>query len=132
MADDLADLRARALAGREWRHPAGPEAVLTVRTPTRLEVRRCAHTHAVRLDSDGDVGAMLLLLLLAREAIVGWQGVRARDLGGGADDTAPVPFSREAAAMWIDANPAHADELALALRDRIAARNAAIEVDGKN
>lgn len=131
MADDLADLRARALAGREWRHPAGPEAVLTVRTPTRLEVRRCAHANAVRLESDGDVGAMLLLLLLARDAIVGWHGVRARDLGG-TDDAAPVPFSREAAALWVDANPAHADELALALRDRIAARNAAIEADAKN
>ena len=109
--DALDRIKADALAAREFTQTAG-ECSLTLRAPTRREVRECAHQRRL-LGNDAD--ALVLPLLkhyLLERAIVGWQGVRVRDLVPGSADAAPVPWSADAASLYLDSNPEHADEMA--------------------
>lgn len=133
--DALADLQARALKAREFTHVIG-ERSLTLRTPTRHDVRQTLHTQRL-LDGGGSLMALQLLqhALLLR-AVVGWTGLRVRDVLPGAeanaDDAAPLPWSPEAVALYLDAQPDDADALGAELFARANVRNAAIEEDAKN
>jgi hypothetical protein len=129
--DALDRIKADALAAREFTQTAG-ECVLTLRAPTRREVRECAHQRRL-LSNDAD--ALVLPLLkhyLLERAIVGWQGVRVRDLVPGSADAAPVPWSADAASLYLDANPEHADEMGTELLARVRVRGDQIEDDAKN
>lgn len=130
MSDALAKLEADALKAREFTHTAG-ERCYTLRTPTRREVRECVHAHGLGR-SVGD--AMLMPLLrhyLLQQCLVGWTGVRTRDVvpGGAAD---PLPWSPRAAALLLDNRPDEADELGRLLMEQADQRNEAIEADAKN
>lgn len=128
--DDLADLRARALAAREFTHTVG-ECTFVLRVPTRTEMRQVAHQHGLL---QGGEDAMSLLLLqghLLRRAVVGWTGVRKRHLAPGAGDD-PLPWSAAAVDLWVDANPDEADSLGGVLARRIQQRDERIEADTGN
>lgn len=128
--DALADLKARALKAREWEHAEG-ECVFVLRTPTRLEVRETTHQRGL-LQHESD--AMVLPLLqqyLLHKAVVGWTGVRERNLMAGGGD-APVPHSADAVALWLDANPDTADRLGALLLAKVQARGESLDADAKN
>jgi hypothetical protein len=131
MSDDaLLRLEAAALKAREFAHTIG-ERCYTLRIPTRREVRECVHARGLGR-SVGD--AMLMPLLrhyLLQQCVVGWTGVRARDLvAGGAAD--PWPWSPGAVALLLDNRPDEADELGRVLMEQADKRNEAIEADAKN
>lgn len=131
MSDDaIARLEAAALKAREFAHQVG-ERTYTLRVPTRTEVRECVHTHGLgRHGAD----AMMLPLLrhyLLRQAVVGWTGVRERDLvpGGGSD---PLPWSPRAASLLLDSLPDEADALGKLLMERADQRLESVEASAKN
>lgn len=129
--DAIDRIKADALTAREFTQTDG-ERSLTLRAPTRREVRECAH-HRQLLANQAD--ALVLPLLqhyLLERAIVGWQGVRVRDLVAGSDDAAPVPWSPAAASLYLDANPDHADAMGAELLSRVRLRGETIEEDAKN
>ena len=55
-----------------------------------------------------------------------------RDLVPGSADAAPVPWSADAASLYLDANPEHADEMGTELLARVRVRGDQIEDDAKN
>jgi hypothetical protein len=135
--DALAELKARALRAREFTHAIG-ERSITLRTPTRQEVRAALHQHRL-LDHGGSLMALQLLqhqLLLA--GIVGWTGVRVADVLPetpgeiAADARDPLPWSADAVALYLDARPDEADALGNELFARANVRSQAIEEDAKN
>lgn len=128
-ADLLADLRARALKAREFTHTVG-ECAFTVRTPTRQEVRQTALDHGLHQMDAAEF--RVLEYHLAARAVVGWTGVRVRDLLPADGDPTPVPWSADAVALLLDAQPDWCDALAQALLARLGARNQALEDDAKN
>ena len=73
----------------------------------------------------------LLQHQLALRGIVGWTGVRERDIVPGGGD-APIPWSADAVALYLDAQPDDADALGALLFERASLRNQAIEDDAKN
>lgn len=128
--DALAELRAKALAAREFTHTIG-ECVFTLRTPTRTEVREVARAHGL-LREDADATTLPLLqhyLLLG--GIVGWTGVRESHLLAGGS-AAPLPWSTDAVALLLDAQPAWDDAMGARLLASTQARSDAIEADAKN
>ena len=132
--DALADLKARALKAREFVYQIG-ERCITLRTPTRHEVRAALHEQRL-LERGGSLMTLQLLqhhLLLT--GIVGWTGVRVADALPGdakATDTSPLPWSAEAVALYLDAQPDDADALGVELFARANVRNEAIGEDAKN
>ena len=130
-ADSAQELRAAALKAREFTHAIG-ERVFTLRTPTRHEVRQTLHQHKL-LDEGGRVLVLQLLehhLLLA--GLVGWTGVRVRDVLPASGDAAPLPWSADAVELYLDAQPDDADALGSVLFARASARTAALEADANN
>lgn len=127
---DAADIRAAAQRAREFTHAIG-ERVFTLRAPTRTELRETIRAHGL-MSAAGDVMALPLLnhYLLLR-GLVGWVGVRLCDLGFSAD-TAPLPWSADAVAVLLDAQPEWADQMGAALLTRSQQRTAAAEADAKN
>lgn len=129
--DDAADLRARRDKALEFEHVDG-ERRLTLRAPTRTELREAMHRN--NLLAVGDNGLVLALLqhyLLLRH-IVAWQGVRMRDVMPGSTDAAPLPWSADAVALYLDANPQHEAAMGTELIARAQTRNQKLEDDAKN
>jgi len=128
--DAIARLQAQALAAREFTHGIG-ERSYTLRVPTRLEVRECVHARGL---ASGTPGAMMLPLLrhyLLLQAVVGWSGVRERDVAPGLG-SAPLPWSPAAVPLLLDGLPDDADELGRVLLQRADQRDEGIEADAKN
>ena len=131
MADDaIARLEAAALKAREFTHQIG-ERSYTLRVPTRTEVQETAHRRGLLQDGYSSVVPKLLNTYLLRAAVVGWTGVRERDVLPGGEG-APLPWSPRAVALLLEARTVDADALGQALDERIAQRDAAIEADAKN
>lgn len=128
--DAIARLEAAALKAREFTHAIG-ERSYTLRVPTLREVRECVHARGL---GRGAVDAMVLPLLrhyLLLQCLVGWTGVRERDvLPGG--ESAPLPWSPRAVALLLDQLPDEADALGKLLMERADERAAATEADAKN
>lgn len=130
-ADPYAELRDAALKAREFTLERG-ERVFTLRTPTRHEVRQTLHEHKL-LDAGGRVLVLQLLQYqLARAGLVGWAGVRVRDVLPGSEDAAPLPWSAATVDIYLDAQPDDADAIGAELFARASVRSAAIEDDAKN
>ena len=133
---DAADLRARALKAREFTHTIGDRTV-TLRVPTRVEVRQAAHERRL-LERGGSIMALQLLQhALLLQGIVGWTGLRERDVLPASviampGDDAPLPWSEAVVALYLDAQPDDADVLGAELFARANLRKAAIETDAKN
>lgn len=131
---DALDLGALARQAREFTHAIG-ERVFTLRMPTQTEVRQAVHRERLMHDP-GPLTMMLIYQALLRPALVGWTGVRARDvvLGGieGEAGAAPLAWSTEHAGLYIDANPWDADALGALLYERTQARLQRVEDDAKN
>jgi len=127
--DSLDQLREAAQKAREYEHEHG-QCTYRLRIPTRQEVR--AEVRAEKLDAD-DSGIVLALLqyALLRRAIIGWAGVRACHVAP-VDDTTPLPWSTEAVALWIDANPDAADRLGANLLAKLNQRTDRLEDEAKN
>ena len=128
--DALGELRALALKAREWQHTEG-ECLFVLRTPTRLEVREMTHQRGLlQQEADAMVVPLLQQYLLQR-AIVAWTGVRHRDLVADAGD-APLPWSAEAVALYLDANPELADRMGALLLGKVQQRGESLDADAKN
>lgn len=127
--DALEQLRAQALKAREYEHTIG-ECTLTLRLPTRQEVRAAMHAERMNVE-DSALGVALLQTALLRRAVVAWTGVRECHLAP-TDSQAPVPWSKDAVELWIDANPTAADRAASDLLVRYSERTDRIEADAKN
>jgi hypothetical protein len=126
--DALADLRAKALAAREFTHEVG-ECSYRLRVPTRTEVRQTAQKHGM---ASGSVVELLLIkTYLVQRFLVGWTGVRNSHIVPDAGKD-PLPHSPEAVALWIDANPDLADQLGEELARRSETRAAEIEAAAGN
>lgn len=127
--DALEQLREQALKAREYEHVVG-ECTLTLRLPTRQEVR--AAVHAERLAGfESGISAVLLQDALVRRGLVGWTGVRECHVAP-TDSQAPLPWSRDAAHLWIDANPDEADRIGQDLMRRLGERADRLESAAKN
>lgn len=127
--DDISRLEAAALKAREFTHQVG-ERCYTLRVPTRTDVRECVIEH--RLDRAGPlIMPPLLRRYLLEDALVGWTGVRARDVlpTAGSD---PLPWSQRAVVLLIDGRPDEADDLGRVLMAEADKRHAAAEADAKN
>lgn len=129
---DLETLRAEARAARQFTHRIG-EVDYTLLIPTRHEVLVAAR-RANLAQVGGDAAALLVLMRGVLEAaIVGWMGLRVRDvLPGHAEGNDPLAFNAGAVPLLLDARPDDADELARVMNEAMAARSAAIEADAKN
>jgi hypothetical protein len=94
-------------------------------------VRETLHERGLMARQEDPLTLPLLRHYLLLRGLVGWAGVRLAHLfeDGG---TAPVPCSPDAVAAYLDANPAHADELGDALFSAAVLRGERIEADAKN
>lgn len=128
MSDDLARLEAAAIKAREFSHTVG-ERTYTLRIPTRHEVRECVHANGLARGADAMFVPLLRHYLLL-QCIVGWQGVRERDIIGAGD--APLPWSPRAVALLLDNLPDEADAMGVLLMQRADKRAEAVEADAKN
>lgn len=129
--DDAADLRAKRDKALEFEHVDG-ERRLTLRAPTRTEMREAMHRNDLLAGSESGLVFTLLQHYLLLRHIVGWQGVRLRDVLPGSTDPAPLPWSAEAVALYLDANPEHEGTMGSELIARSQARNQKLEEDAKN
>lgn len=129
---DAAELRAKALAARRFEHAEG-EWSFTLLTPSRRDALQLAHERNIRInDSRVSIsGAALLYYALAERFVVGWNGLREEDVVPGAG-SAPLPWSPEAVACWIDAHADMALRIGQLLFDRGVLRAEAIEAAAKN
>lgn len=130
---DLADLKARALAAREYAHTTAAGPILTLRVPTTHEMLLVARETGYT----GGAQALVEHLLMHREmlvrAIVRWAGVKAHHIAPDVQEPDElVPCTAEAVRMWLDANPAEAEPLLKGLVERVAARSQAVEAAAKN
>lgn len=130
---DTAELRAKALAARRFEHEEGGWT-LTLLTPSRRDAMQLAHERNIRLDDVRVVtsGAALLYYALVDRFVVGWSGLRVRDVVAGSDDPTPLPWSPEAVACWIDAHADMALRIGRLLFDRAIDRAESIEAAAKN
>lgn len=133
--DALERLELAARKAREFEHVVdGTERRYTVRRPTVAEAIEVAARRNIDTKLGGGAGAWLWLRYQLEEAIVGWTGVRERDLvPGGTGGTAPLEWSPRAVRLLLDAMPpAEFEALARALQQRTEERNDAIEADAGN
>lgn len=129
--DDAADLRTRRDKALEFQHVDG-ERSLTLRVPTRTELREAMLRNNLLGRGENALVLALLQHYLLQRHVVGWQGVRMRDVLPGSADTAPLPWSAEAVALYLDANPEHEAALGTELLARAQTRNQKLEEDAKN
>ena len=106
---DLADIKRKALAGREFQAVIGA-LTFTLRLPTDNE--RDVELARVRLHEGVDDPAVMVRLMraLVERAVVAWVGVTCEHLAAGAGPE-PVELSRETVGLFLDANPTEAKEL---------------------
>lgn len=127
--DAIARLEAAALKAREYEHTIG-DRTYVLRVPVPLDLFEVAHRRGVAQR------ASLLMTALTRRyvleaAVIGWTGVRERDLiDGGASD--PVPWSPRAVVLLLNQRAQDASELEAELFRRHDERAAAIEADRGN
>lgn len=131
---DLADLRARALAAREYKDEAGG-VTFTLRLPTRHEMLMAAREI---LPADQQQSLRLVdTLLMQREllvrAVVRWAGaVVGQIVPDAADADQPLPCNAETVRLWLDAQPDSADGLLARLSERIVERQKRTEAAAGN
>ena len=119
MAD--ADFLRAANAGREFSVSDGGVSI-RVRLPTRLAMQRIiARTGTEIAAAQEDILAV---------AVVGWEGVPASRLVGGAEGS--LAFSPALVPLVLDEYPKLADQAFTQLVDRFAARREAAEAAAKN
>ena len=127
---DLAELKARAQAARQFTVPIG-ECVFSLRTPTRLELREALLRHSIDPRDQSALQMAVLQSYLLHGFLVGWTGVRDADVVPDAG-TAPLPWSPDAVPLLLDARPDWGDTLGAALMDAVHQRATRIEADAKN
>jgi hypothetical protein len=130
---DLADLKARALAAREYAYTTQAGPIMTLRVPTTHEMLLVARETGYT----GGPQALVEQLLMHREmlarAVVRWAGVKAHHLAPDAlEPDALVPCTVDAVRMWLDAYPAEATPMLNTLVEKVAARSQALEAATKN
>lgn len=131
--DSIERLEAAAKKAREFDfHLEGTERTYTLRMPTRAETIEIASRRNIDTKLASGAGAWLWLRYQLEDAIIGWTGVRERDLvpGGG---SSPVEWSARAVRLHLDAM-AEDDfqRLALELQRKSDEREAALKVDAGN
>lgn len=129
--DSIERLEEAARKAREFTHTSG-ERVLTLRKPTQAEAIAIANRHGLGSALRNGTGAWLWLRYQLEEAIVGWTGVRERDLVPGGD-SAPVSWSPRAVRLLLDNMPEEeSQQLAALVTEKTKERQAAIEADAGN
>lgn len=127
---DAAALAAAARKALEFTHEID-ECTFTLLTPTRTQVRECAYRHKLDLTDDNSVVLPLLQRYLLDTHLIGWTGVRDLHVLPTAG-TDPLPWTRDALALLLDAQPQWADALGARLLARMSARNAELEDQAGN
>lgn len=127
---DLAELRQRAQEARQFEVAVG-DCSFTLRTPTRLELRELLLQRGLDPAAGSSMVLPLLQQYLLLRFVVGWTGVRESHVLPEAG-SAPLPWSAEAVALVLDAQPDWADTLGAALLASVAERGARIEAEAKN
>lgn len=137
---DIADLKARVLAARQFSVTVGPtDAPRTIHLvePTAHEIRLAS----LRAGIGGlqDTAALVVLeRTLLGEAISGWDGVTAADLVADYPEQAAkagdktVAFDSSGVVLLLDAQPTWGQRIYSELLDRLAKRGAAREAAAKN
>lgn len=129
--DALQRLEEAARKAREFTYTRG-EHVYTLRRPTRTEAIEIAHRRELGATLLQGATAWLWLRYQLEETIVGWLGVRERDISPAGTD-APLPWSRRAVVLLLDAMPdADFQQLALALQSATDERDQRLEADAGN
>ena len=127
---DLDYIRRKAEAARRFEHVVDGRT-FQLRRPTRLEtqIALAQSTPGGRRDAASGVRFNRSVVELA---IVGWSGVRTRDVLPQHPDDDPFEFEDGAAAVLLDAQPLWEDELLDALLRQTAAANGQQEAAEKN
>lgn len=129
--DSIERLEEAARKAREFTHASG-ERVLTLRRPTSAEAIAIANRRGLGSTLRTGPGAWLWLRYQLEECIVGWTGVRERDLVPGGE-SAPVSWSPRAVRLLLDCMPEEeSQQLAVLLTEKAKERQAAIEADAGN
>jgi hypothetical protein len=127
---DATELAAAARKALEFDHEIG-ECSFRLLTPTRTQLRECAYRHQLDLSAGDKVAQALLQRYLLNTHLIGWTGVRNLHVLPDAG-TDPLPWTREAVGLLLDAQPDWADQLGNQLLLRHGQRNAAIEEQAGN
>ncbi len=138
MSAEFDALKARALKAREFTHTIG-EHGFTLRMPTEHEVTQVLHRHRLLAGGFDLTVEKLSRYHLLCSHLIGWTGVRERDLlplsaRGAAEEAlaAPLPWSADAVPLYLDANPATARKLGEELMRRTSERDTALEAEAGN
>lgn len=136
---DIADLKARIQAARQFTVTVGPEdapRTIHLQEPDDHQVKLAGIRSGLRSDKDGAAELLFERSLLV-ESITGWSGVTAADLLRGFPDQAakagdkPVDFEADGAAMLLDAQREWGREIWGSLVARMAERDRAREPAAK-
>lgn len=129
--DAIERLEEAARKAREFLYASG-ERVLTLRRPTQAESIAIANKHGLGSTLRNGTGAWLWMRYQLEESIVGWTGVRERDLVPGGE-ASPVSWSPRAVRLLLDCMPdEESQQLAALLTEKTKERQAEIEADAGN
>lgn len=124
---ELADLKRRAQASRQFDADLGGGVVFQLRTPTKHEASIAYMESSSGNRATTEVKWQRTLLVVA---VVGWSGVKeSHVLGEGSD---AIDFDKEATALLFDAQPQWEEALLAALVPKLTERQAAEDTAEKN
>ena len=124
---DLADLKRKAQASRQFDADLGGGVVFQLRTPTKHEASIAYMESSSGNRATTEVKWQRTLLVVA---VVGWSGVKeAHVLGEGGD---AIDFDAGATSLLFDAQPEWEEALLAALVPKLTARQAAEDTAEKN
>jgi hypothetical protein len=129
---DLAEIKQRALAAREFSvQVAEGSRVIRLRVPTEHEITLATRRAGFHLEMDQTAGMLVLERSLSVLGVVGWSGVKVRDvLPDGSDED--LPWETGATELLLDAQPGWATEIYAALLARLVERKQARDTAEKN
>jgi len=133
---DLADLKRRALAAREFQKAVGPQESLrqfTLRVPTPHEVKVAASRAGLSAVVEDQAAHVLLQRALLVPAVVAWSGVTVGDVLADAEPgTDALELEAGAVELVLDAHPDWEQELVSELYQRMAQRREQKDTAAKN
>lgn len=133
---DLADLKRLATAAREFSVAVGPDAAqrhITLRIPTEYELTLAARRAGMHQATDDVTATIMLERTLLCDCVVAWSGVVIGDVLPTSDQAAqPLVHEHGAVPLVLDAQPAWATSLWVALVERMAKRKELKDTAAKN